>query len=134
MRAVLDTNVWVSGIVFGGVPFRILEIALESDFELIVSTDIIEEVEGVLASKKFGFSVSDIEEAVQPLLDIAEFVIPQTKLSVIKRCPADNRILECALEGKADYIVTGDIRDLGKLGIFRGIRIISPRTFRNFFA
>ena len=133
MRVVLDTNVWVSGIVFGGVPLRILEMALDSDFDLVVSADIINEVESVLRSKKFGYSANEIRDVVQPLLDVADFVIPQNRVTEIKRCPADNRILECALEGKAEYIVTGDMRDLGKLGVFQGIKIISPRVFRNLF-
>ena len=68
------------------------------------------------------------------LIEVAELVVPQRNISIIERSPADNRILECAVEGRAEFIVTGDKRDLGKLKTFEGIKIVSPSSFRSIFA
>lgn len=58
-----------------------------------------------------------------------EIVVPQQNISIIKRTPADNRVLECALEAGAKFIVTGDRKDLLSLGSFRGTLIISVAEF-----
>jgi putative PIN family toxin of toxin-antitoxin system len=128
-RATIDTNVFVSGLLFGGLPLKILRAALEKKFILVTSPDLMNEIEKVLSSKKFELSAREISVLTRPLFDQAELIIPALKLSVIERCPADNRVLECAVEGKCDTIVSGDRRDLVSLKSFQEIVILTPRQF-----
>ncbi|MBI4402836.1 MAG: putative toxin-antitoxin system toxin component, PIN family [Deltaproteobacteria bacterium] len=129
MRAVLDTNVIVSGLLFGGLPLKILLAAINGEFTFVTSQPLIEELETVLTSKKFGLTLREIEDATQSLVEAAEIVYPEEHVTVIKRCVADNFVLGCALAGNCDAIVTGDKQDLLRLGSFHGIPILSPRSF-----
>jgi putative PIN family toxin of toxin-antitoxin system len=119
----------VSGLLFGGVPLKILEGALQKDFVLVTSSALMLEIEKVLSSKKFKLSDSEIRILLEPLFEVAQIVVPEEELAVIPRCPADNRVLECAVAGDVDAIVTGDRRDLVSLKVFRGIPILTPREF-----
>ena len=129
MRAVLDTNVLVSGFLFGGVPLKIIRAALQGDFFYVTSPSLQEELNRVLSTRKFGLTKTEISDLTSPLLDVAMVVYPEESIEVITRCPADNRVLECAIKGSAGAIVTGDKRDLIKLIRFKGIPIQSPRAF-----
>jgi uncharacterized protein len=129
VRAVIDTNIIVSRLLFGGLPLKILRAVLERGFTYVTSPDLIRELERVLGSTKFGLNQIEIEDLTTPLFELAEIVVPSESVEVITRCPADNRVLECALAGATDVIVTGDKRDLAALGAFKGIPIVSPREF-----
>ena len=99
MRAVLDSNEYISALVFGGIPRQILERAERGDFEIVVSAHIRQEVERVL-SDKFDWSLKRIAHAIDliqfdPLWEIAHFVTPRASISA-SRDETDNRILECA--------------------------------------
>lgn len=126
MRAVLDTNEYVSALVLGGIPRRILERAEQGEFELVVSAHIREEVEDVLCDK-FEWSLERVAQALDPLWEIAHFVTPQETVAA-SRDESDNRILECAIESGAQVIVSYD-NDLLVLTPFRGIRILTAREF-----
>jgi predicted nucleic acid-binding protein len=92
MRAVLDTNEYISAFVFGGPPRQVLTRAEEGEYELVVSAPIREEVERVLADK-FKWPAKRIALAIDPLWEIAHFVTPQVKIAA-SRDESDNRILE----------------------------------------
>ena len=126
LRVVVDTNVFISALLFQGKPARILKLAEDHAFTLIVSTPLCQEVERVLA-KKFAWPKTVIDLACVPLWRLAELVTPAVD---IEECPDpdDNRILECALEGRADAIVTGD-RHLLDMKKFRGIPILAVNEF-----
>ena len=126
MRAVLDTNEYVSALVFGGIPRQILERAERGDFELVVSAHIREEIERVLCDK-FDWSLERVAQALDPLWEMARFVAPQEIVSAC-RDETDNRILECAIEAGAEVIVSYD-NDLLTLTPFEGIRILKAREF-----
>jgi putative PIN family toxin of toxin-antitoxin system len=96
MRAVLDTNEYISALVFGGIPRQILERAERGDFELVVSAHIREEIERVLCDK-FDWSLERVAHALDPIWEIAHFMTPQKILSA-SRDETDNRILECAID------------------------------------
>jgi putative PIN family toxin of toxin-antitoxin system len=130
-RVTIDTNVFVSGLLFGGIPLVLLKTVLEKKFILIMSPDLISEIERVLSSKKFDLSKSEVRSLTSPLFEVSELVMPTQHLSVITRCPANNRVLECALEGKCHRIVSGDRRDLVNLKVFNGISIVTPRQFHS---
>ena len=129
IRAVIDTNVTVSGLLFGGIPFEIIHAALDRRFVWVTSPTLMEETRRVLQSRKFGLTHQEMRVLTKPLFEMAEIIIPEEKVSVISRCPADNRVLECAVEGYCSYIVSGDRHDLLSLIRYRDIEIIKARDF-----
>ncbi len=128
MRIVLDTNVILSAVLFGGKPRQVLDLVLSGRLDLSLSEAIISELRGVLARPKFGLTAPTIESMIGELTSVAEWVVPTRNLEVIADDPSDNEILNCAVEARADYIVSGDVHllTLGKLG---DIVIVNPETF-----
>ena len=128
MRVVLDTNVIVSGLNFPGNERLVLELALRGRFELYVSTFILEEAAGVL-TRKFDWDAERSSQALSALGNAATVIYPRRLPEVIEGGHADNRILECAVEASADYLVTGDRRHLLPLGTHEGVRILNAPRF-----
>jgi putative PIN family toxin of toxin-antitoxin system len=129
LRAVVDTNITVSGLLFGGLPLKVIHAALARRFAWVTSPALMDETERVMRSDKFGLSQREIQILISPIFEVAEIVIPVNTIQVIERCPADNRVLECAVEGKCSVIVSGDRRDLLSLKHYLHIEIITPRQF-----
>jgi putative PIN family toxin of toxin-antitoxin system len=128
LRVVFDTNIYISAILFGGIPQKLITHALQKQFQLFISPDIITEILSVL-SKKFHFSETKVKTIELLLKDLAVIVYPKEIITLIKNHPADNRILECALAAKANCIVSGDKKHLLLLKKFRRIKIISVQAF-----
>ena len=126
-RTVLDTNVVISGLLFTGPPHRILQLAIRREILPVTSPVLLEELSGVLRTK-FKYPVSVAETVVEEWADLCERIEPTTRLAVVSEDPSDNRVLECAVDGKAETVVTGD-RHLLSLGTFRGIPILTPQEF-----
>ncbi|MBI2334724.1 putative toxin-antitoxin system toxin component, PIN family [Candidatus Daviesbacteria bacterium] len=127
MRIVLDTNVYIGAALQGELTEDILEELVENpQFELIASEEIFLELEQKLR-EKFHWSKERIEFFLRKIRKIAEIVEPTERVNVITRDPEDNKILECAISGDADLIVTLD-QDLIKLKKYQGIGIIHPKT------
>ncbi|MBF0339177.1 MAG: putative toxin-antitoxin system toxin component, PIN family [Nitrospirae bacterium] len=127
LKVVLDTNIIVSAVAFGRLPANILERAVEGEFINITSDFILQEVETVLI-KKFRWSIQDAQDVITLLLGFSELVQPQVQIVALDY-PPDNHILECAIAGKADLIVTGDKKHLLPLKQYEGIRILSVGAF-----
>ena len=123
----MDTNIWISALNFGGKPAQILKIAVKKQIRLYSSRALFAELLGVLR-KKFDYSDGKIKEVEVLFKKRVKFREPRINLNVIKTDPSDNRVLECAFETEADFIVSGD-KDLLNLESFRGIRIVSPTVF-----
>lgn len=128
MSILLDTNVVVSGLNFPGNERLVLELALRGRFELYLSSFILEEVAGVL-DRKFGWDEDRVTEARRTSEKAAIVIEPQRLPDVIDANEADNRILECAAEASADYLVTGDRRHLLPLEEHRGVTILNAPRF-----
>ena len=128
MRVVLDTNVIISGLNFPGNERLVLELALRGRFELYLTEFILGEVAGVLG-RKFNWNEERIQQALRALGAAAAMVDPPSLPEVIEGGHADNRILECAAEASADYLVTGDRRHLLPLEEYRGTRIVNAPRF-----
>lgn len=128
-KAVFDTNVYISALGFGGIPEQLLEMATGPgrQFQLYTSHDILKEIMKVLGSDKFKFAKEEIADVISVIDDAADVVSPGIRLNIIKH-EADNRILECAVKAKADFIVSGDKHLLG-LKEYKGIRSITPAQF-----
>ena len=129
IRAVVDTNVTVSGLLFGGVPLKVIKSALARKFTWVTSPILIEEVERVMRYKKFGLTNAEVATLTRPIFSISEVVVPVSTIDVIARCPADNRVLECGIEGDCQFIVSGDRRDLLSLKRFQHVQIVTARQF-----
>jgi putative PIN family toxin of toxin-antitoxin system len=127
VRVVFDTNIFISAFVIPGslAEQAMLKIIEEEDF-LLISKDIIDEVLSVL-SIKFGRDREGLSHVAVLLSDLAELVKPARRVNVFKDEP-DNRILECALSGEADLLVTGDKKVL-QLREYKGVRIVSLREY-----
>jgi putative PIN family toxin of toxin-antitoxin system len=125
---VLDTNVLISAIAFGGRPREVLEKVISGTFAMAISAEMLAEFQGVLEGRKFRYPSAIVCTIVNELLAVSELVRPTMKVEQIKADPADNRILECALESRAACIVTGD-RHLLELGQFEGISILDVAAF-----
>ena len=128
MRVVLDTNVIVSGLNFPGNERLVLELALRGRFELYLSTFILEETAGVFR-RKFDWSEERSAEALRMLGNAATVIYPRRHPEIIQGGHADNRVLECAAEASADYLVTGDRRHLLPLEEHQGARILNAPRF-----
>ncbi|HET8580687.1 MAG TPA: putative toxin-antitoxin system toxin component, PIN family [Nitrospiraceae bacterium] len=100
--------------------------AVRGEVRLVISRPIIHELLNVPA-RKFGRDAEEMARVAVFLAELAEVVQPRRKIEVLSD-DADNRILECAIAGRADIIVTGDRAMLG-LGEYQGVRIMTLREF-----
>jgi len=127
VRVVFDTNIFISAFVIPGslAEKAILKIIEEED-SLLISAPIIDEILSVLSSK-FGRDREGLSHVAVTVSELAELVKPARRIKLLKDEP-DNRILECAIYGKADLLVTGDKKIL-QLGEYKGIKIISLREY-----
>ena len=126
-RAVLDTNTWVSGLGWGGPPGEVVEAALDGRFEIVTSPALVDELRRVLAYPKLAAIFGDVDEIVE-LITLASHIVRPALTRDLARDPDDNRVLEAAIAGGADVIVTGDT-DLLDLQVVEGIRIVTPADF-----
>jgi putative PIN family toxin of toxin-antitoxin system len=127
LRVVFDTNVLISALVFpGGQGEAALHRIIEERDELVLSKPILDELLGVLA-RKFSRDAEELAHAAVFLGELGTMVKPGRRLKVLKDDP-DNRVLECAIAGHADAIITGD-RALLALNRYREVQILSLRDY-----
>ena len=136
IRVVLDANIFVSTVLKShSKPAKIFQLAKEGKVTLISSKDILSEIKTVLLYAKLRKlhrrTPKEIGEFVKRTARVSFIVPGRTEIQEIKDDPADNKYLSAAIEGKADFIVSGD-RHLKELKAFRGIRILDPSTFLAF--
>lgn len=128
MRVVLDTNILISAFVFpGGAPEMVYRGALEGRYELVTSPSLLAELGRVLGDK-FGWEASVAEAAVTQVARVVTVVRPRETLAVVADDPADDRVLEAAIEAGAEVIVSGD-RHLLRLGKWGGVEIVRAAVF-----
>lgn len=136
MRVVVDTNIVVSrSISAKGAPAEVLRRWRQEQFELLVSEPMLDEYERALGYERVRvrhqMSDDEIHEVVTQFRRFAILVEPTETLAVIEDDPDDNRVLECAVAGEAEYIVSGDAHLL-TLKRYQGIQILSPAAFLTF--
>ncbi len=129
MRVVLDTNVVVSALLWGGIHELLIWAADEDRLELFTSEALVAELAGILERSKFATKLSELGsspgEVVARYREIADIVEALAIEATQLRDPNDAAVLACALAARADAIVSGD-RDLHALGSYEGIVILSP--------
>ncbi len=126
-RVVADTNIYISALMFGGLPGVLLGLGLMQAFRLVISRALLDELEDKLRVK-FGVLAQDAAAIRVKLQSAGDLIDPAIVLNVVTDDPDDNRVLECAVAGQADYIVSGD-RHLLKLKEHAGIPILTTREF-----
>lgn len=127
IKAVIDTNVLISSL-WGGKPQRIIEIWDKNEIFVLVSQQILDEYFEVL--NRFDLTEEDIEDITILFANPNKTILiePGIKLNVIETDVDDNKFLECAKSGNADYIISGD-RHLLDLGTFEDIEIVAVTKF-----
>lgn len=133
IRACLDTNVLVSGLISPkGASHEVLSALRKRDFLLISSEAIQTELKKVLNYSKIKDSYNLNSDQIKRFLKLVDKYSHKSqgslKIHVIENDPDDNKFLEAAIEGEADFIVTGDKHLLG-LGEYERIPIVIPRYF-----
>lgn len=127
MRIVIDTNVFISAIFFGGMPLKVLQTVISKENEAYISPSIWDEYNDVIdrMTKKYPSRLKT--QLINELFKTLRLVIPKTEISIC-RDPDDDKFIECAIEADCIYIVSGD-NDLISLGEVGGIRICTPSDF-----
>jgi putative PIN family toxin of toxin-antitoxin system len=127
VNAVLDTNVVVSAhLKPEGREALILDLALSRRFRMVVSEALLQEYEGVLRRSRLHIDPARITRSLRDIRAAAHVAEPRKRLQVTSD-PDDNMVLECAVEGGADYLVTGNVRHFPEE--FQGVRVVPPREF-----
>ena len=127
-RVVFDTNLLISGYLWGGIPRKALEKTRTKEWILVLSEDGVREFIRVLSYSKFALTASEIQPIIRDLEENAEFVEVKSPVEVIKEDPSDNIFLSLALDGGASYIVSGDSHLLN-LKRYKDIAIITAKQF-----
>jgi len=130
LRVVADTNVLVSALLFGGPPEQIVLAGLRGEIQLLTSIPLLKELERVLKGK-FKLNLHLVRNIIEEIKEVAELVEVSSHINVISYPDDDNRVLECAVDGKAEFIVTGDTKHILPLKEFRGTKTLSPSEFLN---
>jgi|SRR3989344_719234 len=128
LKIIADTNVLISAFIALGNEYEVLKLAKLEHIKIILSLELLEEFNNVIAREKFGFSKEQIGDFTKQILDITETIYSSSKIDAIKEDIEDNKVLEAAVDGKVDYIVSGD-EHLLKLREFRGIKIVNAKEF-----
>jgi uncharacterized protein len=127
IRVVADTNVFISALMFGGVPGSFLDLVFQGSFLLVTSPALLDELDEKLRLK-FKVSPEDAD-VIRTRIQINALVVePGIVLNIVGDDPDDNRVLEAAVAGEADYVVSGD-RHLLKVGSVENIPILTTRQF-----
>ena len=128
MKVVLDTNVFLSAVFFGGPPGQILQAWHDGQVEIVLSPEILAEYQE--AGEELAASHPDLE--LQPILQIlamrAEIVLPAPLGESVCVDPDDDKFLACAVASAAPFVVSGD-KHLLNVSEYRGVRVIRPREF-----
>ncbi|MCI8642878.1 MAG: putative toxin-antitoxin system toxin component, PIN family [Lachnospiraceae bacterium] len=127
MKIVIDTNVLISGVFFGGFPRKILSAVVGKEITACATSEIINEYEEIIQemiNRKQGHINKSI---LSPLIKTMEIIEPITQVEIC-RDPDDNKFLGCARDSHALYIVSGD-KDLLVINEYEKIKIVTAKDF-----
>jgi putative PIN family toxin of toxin-antitoxin system len=129
MRIVVDTNVLISGLFWGGTPAEIIHAWAEGRIKVVCSAEIIDEYDRIARRLNPGLDTSQINRFLSFLIGRSEIVRPNHWFKIILEDPNDNKFINCAFHAQAYTILSGD-KHLLKLGKFGPIQILSPVQFK----
>jgi len=127
-KVLLDTNILISALGWNGKSRQIFQKCVNSELELITSPEQIIELRKVMDYPKFAFTEEQKDTFISIILEIATMVEITGKVKIIKDDPDDDAILETAIIGKVDYIISGDPHLL-ELREYAGIKIVTASIF-----
>jgi uncharacterized protein len=132
MRVVIDTNIWVSGLLWGGIPNQVIQRVRQGAVQAMITAPMLAELARTFAYPKLQPKIQQMQETPDGLLlavqELTQSCIPVQLMVPTLRDTKDLVVLEAAVGGNAGNIITGD-RDLLVLGEFSGIPIRSPQDF-----
>lgn len=132
LRIVVDTNVMVSATYWRGDSNRVIRLADEGKITVVISKEIIEEYNQAIKSDEIAEKIEKknlvAEQTMTKVINESLIVEPKDKILVVKDDLDDNKFIECAVEGKADFIISRD-KHLLKLKSYKNIKIIKPEDF-----
>ena len=129
MRVTVDTNVLISSLIAtGGSADQVIQLVREGEMEMVLSKFILDELARVL-TQKFELPAKAVQSAVDRFQQLAIIVEPRAVVNVIKGKQDDNRILECAIAGRVDFLITGDKKHILPLASIQGIPIVGVAEF-----
>ncbi|MBS3137713.1 putative toxin-antitoxin system toxin component, PIN family [Candidatus Woesearchaeota archaeon] len=130
IRIVLDTNIIISAFGWSGNEYNILQKVMNKELLLVLSPEILDEYKRILLLQRLEFQEDEVEEFISALLEVAELIYPiyNKQSSIAIRDKDDIKFIICAIESKADYIITGD-NDLLVIDKYNSIQIISSKNF-----
>jgi len=131
MKVVVDTNVLVSGVFFGGMPSRVLEAWRDRKIDVVVSPDILEEYRRVGEHLEAQFTDVSLAPFLALLVMNAEIVEPPDLPEKVSRDSDDDKFIACALAGGCQIIISGD-KDLLSISGYKGVKVVAPREFLEF--
>lgn len=129
IKIVLDSNVFISALFWKGAPYQIFKEVLKGAILNFTSPEILEEIKKKLLDK-FQLPPEKVKEFLEIIIFNSQIVHPKKKINLVKKDPSDNKIIECALEAGASFVISGD-KHLLEIKEYKGIKIISPREFLN---
>jgi|ERR1700722_14929136 len=125
LRVVFDTNIFISAVGWGGTPKKCVDLVRTGRVDGLICVEILEEL-GEKLSVKFGQSDAEIGVILGSLIAVFELVAITGTLTETQADPKDDKILECAVIGRATHVVTGDKKHLVSLRRFRDVEIVTP--------
>jgi len=130
MKIVIDANMFISALIWDGIPEAVVDRAAERSDLLFISDAIMNEIERTLRKPKFGWGEDRVASFAAYIKKIGKKVAvsPKHRITGLCRDPDDDKYIECALAADADYIISGD-RDLLDLKEYGGIKIVNARDY-----
>ena len=133
MRIVIDTNIWVSGLLWKGAPWRLLKLAETGKVQLCIAYPMLLELEEVLRYGRLQPRLQKLQQTPDQLVAYALnlsmlFDVSHTTTPIVEDDPDDDIFILCALEAGADYLVSGD-KHLLRLGSYQTVNIITVTVF-----
>ncbi len=126
-QVIIDTNVWISGLVFGGTPEKIIRLFIEGQIIVVVSEELLTELRRKI-TQKFSLFVPQLALLEASIKEEALLVKLGATPIAVSRDTDDDKFIETAVAGDAEYIISGD-KDLLTLGSYQGIKILRPAEF-----
>lgn len=128
MKIVLDANIFISSLFWGGNPRLVLERAIKKTDELYITKEILDELEDVLGRPKFHAGKNEIEYFIKSIEEIANKIAARNKIKKGSRDITDNKYIECGIAANADFIISGDTHLL-EIKEYNKIKIVTAKEY-----
>jgi uncharacterized protein len=128
MKIVLDANIFISALFWGGNPRSVLERVITGKDELYVTKEILDEIESVMGRPKFHLKKEDVDYFINSIEEIGNKIVPKIRVKNGSRDKTDNKYIECAITANVDYIISGDMDSL-ELKEYKNVKIVSAKDY-----